>query len=93
MATRRVRNRGCDRKSLVPICEQELGGNNSPAVVGLMLGALWADEDAWKLRVTFVQPTTRAEEQVEFLAKPEQVEDYRRIFQVFGAASADMDTE
>ena len=76
-----------------PYASKSWVATNSPAVVGLMLGALWADEDAWKLRVTFVQPTTRAEEQVEFLAKPEQVEDYRRIFQVFGAASANMDTE
>jgi len=48
-------------------------------VTGSFLGALWPDEEAWKLRVEFKPTDKGAEDQtarvVEFVAKPEQVRD------------------
>jgi hypothetical protein len=51
----------------------------SGRVVASFLGALWPEEDAWKVRVEFkpteTDPKGNANWAIEFLAKPEQVKD------------------
>ncbi len=49
------------------------------AVVGWFSGALWPEEEAWKLRIEFQpanqEPSRETARSVEFLAKPEQTRD------------------
>lgn len=59
-----------------PAVDPPLQGANG-RVIGCFLGALWPDEDAWKVRVEFrsldKESKNRLSFVVEFLAKPEQL--------------------
>ncbi len=62
-----------------PAVSSPLKDEKARLVKGRLLGALWAEEDAWKLRVEFRRADDDAKGRgtctVEFLAKPEQVRD------------------